>query len=274
MPNCQTKCVSKANLQHALRWAKVRVCQKRPYRENSCLNLPRTFAPVRCEIGTDGLLKDKVCRPIASERLRDGPADQSGHKRRYRRVSSEKKRTATLVGKAKGELPMVPVFNTHWPNPYGEESLEFKSSPEGRTFQRFKPTHPKYPLSTPHEESSSSGLTQQQSKYCSRFGYPVFVRPLNPVRSLALRQGSPNRIRPPGCDKDEDERSVMSSKHSKVTSSQQFIDCVSASSSDAVIKLLTDAVIKLLTGCNLMTLVTASVFASSSDCVSATKRHR
>ena len=147
---------------------------------------------ITIEIGTEGVLKDKVCRPITSERLRDGSAGLSGHKHRYRRVSAERNRMATLVRQEKGELPKDPVFNTHGPIPYDAESLKFKSVSKTRTFQRFKPTHPEFPLSTSRGESSSSGLARKQSEHCSRSGSPIYVHPLNPVGSLASRQGPPS----------------------------------------------------------------------------------
>lgn len=73
---------------------------------------------------------------------------------------------------------------------------------------------------------------RQESKRCSRFGSPVSARPLNPERSLSLRQGSPKRIRSPGVNQEEDDRSVSASKHSDAASILQFNDCVSAPSAN------------------------------------------
>lgn len=111
---------------------------------------PHVHAAEKCptldaEIVTEELLKDKVCIPITSERLRDGSVGQSGPKHRHKRVSSEDKRRGNPAGREKKDLPVAPRSSTRRPNLYDEDSLKFNPSPKELAFQRIRPTNP--PLS-------------------------------------------------------------------------------------------------------------------------------
>ena len=54
------------------------------------------------EVGAVGLLKNKLCKPITMERLRDGAVGLTGPKRRYRRMAAANQRLASPSENTKG----------------------------------------------------------------------------------------------------------------------------------------------------------------------------